>query len=78
MEQADLTRRFAYHPPQDDITRDAHATVRLHCLELARSINLLVADGREKSLAITALEECMMWTNAGIARQGSDRGRIGE
>ena len=31
-----------------------------------------VPDGREKSLAMTKLEECCMWANAGIARSKED------
>jgi hypothetical protein len=32
-------------------------------------LNELVPDSREKSLAITHLEEAVMWANAGIARE---------
>lgn len=31
-------------------------------------IDALVPDGREKSLALTHLEETVMWANAGVAR----------
>jgi hypothetical protein len=60
MDFADLENRFAYHAPNDEATKEAHAAATL--------INGLVPGGREKSLAITSLEETMMWANAGIAR----------
>lgn len=72
MKPDDLTRRFGYHRP-DDVARIAHEQVRADCLALAQSIDLAGADSREKSLAITALEETMMWANAMIAREGADR-----
>lgn len=64
----DLERRFRYHKPNDQ-TVETIASYREQFLALARSINKLVPEGREKSLAITALEEAQMWTNAALARQ---------
>lgn len=64
----DLARRFQYHPPRDEATRHAHETIRQNCETLARSVDELCPDGREKSLAITKIEEAMMWANAAIAR----------
>ena len=63
-----LHNRFRYHPPKDDATREAHERVRGLCLNLAEEIDGLVPGGREKALAITKIEEAMMWANAGIAR----------
>jgi hypothetical protein len=68
MDTDELTRRFAYHKPPDDRTMVAHDTVRLSCVELAHNLNVLLPEGREKSLAITHLEEVMFWSNASIAR----------
>lgn len=42
--------------------------MQLAILELAHTINALMPDGREKSLALTSLEETMHWADAGIAR----------
>lgn len=42
--------------------------MKVRLLELAHAINALMPDGREKSLALTALEETMHWADAGIAR----------
>lgn len=65
----DLLRRFAYYPASaDGVKAEAHEEVREVCGKLALFLDGRVPDGREKSLAITALEEVMMWANAGIAR----------
>jgi hypothetical protein len=39
---------------------------------MAEHVDALVPDGREKSLALTKIEEAMFWANAGIARQPDD------
>lgn len=68
MEASDIQNRFEYHPPKDENTKWSHERVRAVCLNAAIEINALCPDGREKSLAITKLEEAMMWANAAIAR----------
>lgn len=65
----DLDRRFAYHPAATQERRDDHESVRDACRDLARHLNELLPEGREKALAITHLETVMFWANAGIARQ---------
>jgi hypothetical protein len=67
IDAADLENRFAFHPATDE-SGPMHAEVRLQCRQLADFIVANVPPGREASLSITALEECMMWANAGIAR----------
>lgn len=64
----DLNNRFAYHPPSTTAIGDKHAEVRANCASLAVWLDAELPDGREKSLAITSLEEVMMWANAAIAR----------
>lgn len=39
---------------------------------MARTIAGRCPDSREKSLAMTKLEECSMWANASIARNGGE------
>lgn len=68
MQQQDIDNRFNFHPVKDESQKIAHETVREKCRELAEFINVMVPEGREKSLAITHLEETMMWSNAAIAR----------
>lgn len=69
MEKTDIDNRFTFHPPPDQATVDAYETLRGKAKELAHLINDMVPEGREKSTAITKLEEASMWANAGIARQ---------
>lgn len=70
MDVIDLIRRFDYHPPRDTATAEAHTIIRQDCRALAEQINGICPEGREKALAITHLEEVMMWANAAIARAG--------
>jgi hypothetical protein len=65
----DIDHRFAFHPATSDEKKDAHRSIRQGCRQLAHFINASVPDGREKSLAITQLEEVMFWGNAALARQ---------
>lgn len=54
----------------------------IHCMaqKLERMIGRLCRDGREKSLAKTKLEECVMWAHAAIEREEplNDEGGEGE
>lgn len=63
----DLDNRFAYHSP-DAAKVILHEEARAAAYELAKFIDIYVPDGREKALAMTKVEEAMMWANAGIAR----------
>ncbi len=67
----ELAHRFAYHKPTG-AKIGAHGAVRNKLAEVAVFINLFVPEGREKALAITHLEDAMMWANAGIARHDID------
>jgi hypothetical protein len=69
MNTPDLEHRFNFHPATTEEKKNSHASVRMHCLSLARFIDDTLPPGREKSLAITKLEEVMFWANAGLARQ---------
>lgn len=70
MDINDIENRFAFHAATTDEKRMAHTSVRNLCLELALALNEKLPDGREKAIAITHLEDCMMWANAGLARNG--------
>jgi hypothetical protein len=71
----DLINRFGYHPPKDEVIVQKHETMRTTCLALARIMDSSLPDGREKSLAITKLEEAMFWGNAAIARDPEPKGK---
>lgn len=63
----ELDKRFSYHKPDGD-KADRHAKVRQSCLMLAQELCVLAPESRELSLAITSLEQAMLWANAAIAR----------
>ena len=69
MDATELDNRFRYHPPNTPERIDAHETVRDLTSRLARELNEILPEGREKALAITKLEETGFWANAAIARQ---------
>lgn len=71
METSDLDNRFDYHPPSNDVVKQAHEDLRAAMRLAAGIVEEICPDGREKSLAITKLEEAMMWSNAAIARKQS-------
>lgn len=64
-----INNDFTYHPPKEGQPELYHA-IREEARNLAHFIDQLVLDGREKSLALTKLEEAVFWANAGVARNG--------
>lgn len=68
MLEVDIENRFTYHPPAGEQEAFAHNQIRGFCGELATHLNYALPEGREKSLAITKLEEVMFWANASLAR----------
>ena len=71
--QEELANRFTFHPATTDKAKMAHGIIRDLCLDLANRFDELLPEGREKSLAITKLEEVMFWGNAAIARNPAER-----
>lgn len=68
METKDLENRFTYHAPETEEKIEKYVGIRAVALEFAHMIDEFCPDSREKSLAITKLEEAVMWANASIAR----------
>lgn len=62
-----IENAFTYHAPKDGKPQKYEA-IRNKAKELAYLVEELCPDSREKSLAMTKLEECSMWANASIAR----------
>ena len=62
-----LDNNFKYHEPKNDQV-DRYATLRQEAKQLALKIEDLCPDSREKSLALTNIEQAVMWANASIAR----------
>jgi hypothetical protein len=80
MQGADIERRFTYHPPAGDQI-ERYDALRVQAKNLAMIVLEFTPPTREQSLALTKLEEAIMWANAAIARHepaaelcgGSDR-----
>ena len=64
----ELNTRFTYHKPKEG-QPEKYTLLRNMALELAMVIEGSVPDSREKALALTKLEECIMHANSGIARR---------
>ncbi len=69
MDNDELETRFTYHAPKEG-QPELYECIRHVSRDLALCINDLCPDSREKSLAMTKLEEAVMWANAAIARRG--------
>ena len=69
MEHDELRLRFTYHPPKNEQQKRVYEDIRAIAAQFAYDLNNMCPDSREKSLAITKLEECVMWANAAIARR---------
>lgn len=68
----DIDNRFDFHAPTTDEKRNAHTSIRQTIKRSAEFINQNCPDGREKSLAITHLEEATFWANAALARNNTN------
>ena len=62
-----IEKAFTYYAPKGN-QAERYTCIRDTGKQFANLINELCPDSREKALAITKLEECIMWANAGIAR----------
>ena len=67
MHQSDIDDRFTYHAPFGD-QPSLYGDIRAITKEAAEFYNDHCPESREKSLAITHLEEAVFWANASIAR----------
>lgn len=65
MQKSEIERRFSYHPITGN-QKFLYESNRALYIRLAEFINEL-GDSREMSLALTALQESLMWVNAHIA-----------
>lgn len=72
METTDIDNRFIYHPASDE-QAEKYQEIRRLMAELGHAFNALCPESREKSLAITNLEQAQFWANASIARHTPDK-----
>lgn len=63
----ELNKRFNYHKPKND-QPERYQVLRDEAKKVAGSIMINCPSSRERSLALTALEEAIFWANAAIAR----------
>lgn len=64
-----MSERFKHHEFDDD-QMELSQLIRDSAEDLEANIALYCVPGREKSLAMTKLEECVMWANKSIAIHG--------
>lgn len=62
-----LENNFTYHPP-DEISAVKYTEIRDRAKLFARFLLETCPPTRERSLAITAIENSVFWANASIAR----------
>lgn len=62
-----IENNFSYHAPKEG-QPEKYVTLRDKAKEYAYLLDKLCPPSREKSLAITKLEEAVFWANASIAR----------
>ena len=62
-----IENNFSYHAPKPG-QPEIYQEIREKAKELAYLIDLKAPDSREKSLAMTNLEQAVFWANAAIAR----------
>lgn len=67
MTQTDLRHRFMYHQPFGNQPQ-RYQELRNAGYDFAMLVAATTPESREQSLALTKIEEAIMWANAAIAR----------
>lgn len=62
----EIEHRFGYHRPTPE-TAGTHIDLRLRFRRFAEDLDALLPPGRAKSVALTELENCSMWSHKAIA-----------
>jgi hypothetical protein len=62
-----IENNFSYHAPKEG-QPEKYTAIREKAKELAYLIDETCPNSREKSIAMTNLEQTVMWANASIAR----------
>jgi hypothetical protein len=66
MDDAELERRLL-SKWFDDVLKERSERIRDEAVMFSHTINAAMPDSREKSLALTHIEEALMWANKGLA-----------
>lgn len=62
-----IEKNFSYHAPKNDQPQ-RYQSIRDDAKDMAKTIIESCPESRERSLALTNLEQAVMWANAAIAR----------
>ena len=68
-ERADIEKRFTYHTPTGN-QPEQYEAIRTRAFNMATVIVALTPQSNEQAIALTNLEQAVMWANAAIARNG--------
>lgn len=63
----DVNNNFTYHAPTQE-QQSKYVALRNKAKELAQLVIDACPDSRERALALTKVEESVMWANAAVAR----------
>lgn len=69
MDNTEIEKRFTFHPATPE-KAETYETIRGNAKQLAHLLHSVAPDSRELSLALTALDEVVFWSNAAVARRG--------
>ncbi len=69
-----IDRNHKHHPPSSQQRADKHEFVREITADCAKSLVETCPVSRELYLALSKMEEAMMWANAAIAREENEDG----
>ena len=64
-----LEKNFTYHPPKPG-QPEIYTAIREMAHDYASYIQSSCPESRELSIALTKIEESVMWANASVARNG--------
>lgn len=68
MSAEDIRHRLTNHPPKNAEVGSKLDDLTFAFIDLGILLDEILPEGREKSLALTKLEECSMWSKAAVAR----------
>ncbi len=69
MDDVELTTRFTYHAPVTREQQVKYEKLRAAAKDYAKMVEDLCPESREKSIAMTNIEQSSMWANAAVARR---------